>query len=288
MKYSVTSYSFSSLVNAGKYTEPELIKLAGDLGFDGIEFAELHPENGENKLSYANRLRQEAKRVGIPIVAYCVGADLLNDTENEIERLKGEVDVAAALGAPVLRHDATGGYKKETRRQRGFAEALPTLKYAYNAVTDYAKTKGVRTCIENHGFFAQDAERVMAIIGGVADENFGALIDVGNFLCADADPGKAVGLLAPYAFHVHVKDFHVKKGTDLVPDEGFFMTRGGNYLRGAIIGHGEVPVVQCLRLLKNAGYDGYYTVEFEGMEDAVTGVKAGLSFLKKAARALEF
>ena len=281
MKYSVSSYSYSQLTSSGEYTEKQLIGLAKEMGFDGIEFAEIHAPEGADKLAYAEELRAEAEKQEIAIVAYCIGANLLGDTDAEIERLKGEVDVAAALGVPVMRHDATGGYDKETRSQRGFHNALPTIVRGYREVTEYAKTKGVRTCIENHGFFCQDSCRIEAIINGVADDNFGALVDIGNFMCADEDPAVAVGNVAPYAFHVHAKDFHFKKGTEFVPGEGFFMTRGGNYLRGAIIGHGAVPVQQCLRLLKKAGYDGYVTVEFEGVENAKTGVSWGLNTLKR-------
>ena len=281
MKYSVSSYSYSQLTSSGQYTEKELIGLAKEMGFDGIEFAGICVPEGMDKLSYAASLKKEAEKHEIAIVAYCIGADLLNDTDNEIERLKGEVDVAAALGVPVMRHDATGGYHKETRSQRGFTNALPQIVKGYKAVTEYAKTKGIRTCIENHGFFCQDSSRIEAIINGVADDNFGALVDIGNFLCADEDPAVAVGNVAPYAFHVHAKDFHVKKGTEFVPAEGFFMSRGGNFLRGAIIGHGEVPVIQCLRILKNAGYNGYITVEFEGAEEAKKGVAWGLSTLRR-------
>ena len=54
-----------------------------------------------------------------------------------------------------------------------------------------------------------------------------------------------------------------------------------NYLRGTIIGHGDVPVVQCLRALKGAGYDGYLAIEFEGMEDCMMGIQIGLNNLKK-------
>ncbi len=180
-----------------------------------------------------------------------------------------------------MRHDATGGYDRSTRGQRGFSNALPVIVRGYKAVTEFAKTKGVKTCIENHGFFCQDSARIEAIINGVADDNFGALVDIGNFLCADEDPAKAVGNVAPYAFHVHAKDFHLKKGTEFVPGEGFFMTRGGDFLRGAIIGHGVVPVQQCLKILKNAGYNGYVTVEFEGVEAARTGVSWGLNTLKR-------
>ena len=281
MKYSVSSYSYSQLTSSGEYTEMQLIRLAKEMGFDGIEFAGLNVPEGKDKAEYAAELKKEADKNEIEIVAYCIGADLLNEPEKEIERLKGEVDIAEILGVKVMRHDASWGYRSETRSQRGFNNALPVLVNGYKAVTEYAKTKGIRTCIENHGFFCQDSCRVEAIINGVADDNFGALVDIGNFMCADEDPAKAVGNIAPYAFHVHAKDFHFKKGTDFIPSSGFFMTRGGNYLRGAVIGHGDVPVVQCLKILKNAGYDGYITVEFEGMENAKNGVKWGLETLKR-------
>ncbi len=281
MKYSVSSYSYSGLIRSGRKTEFELIALAAEMGFGAIEFAEINPPAGMAKIAYAQALHNEAKRVGIDIAAYCIGADLLNNTAAEIKRLQGETEIAAALGAPVMRHDATGGYNRDTRSQRGFLNALPVIAEGYGAVTREAKKQGVKTCIENHGFFCQDSSRILAIINTVADDNFGALVDIGNFLCADEDPAVAVGNAAPYAFHVHCKDFHFKKGTEFVPPDGFFMTRGGNFLRGAIIGHGIVPVEQCLRILKRAGYDGWFTVEFEGMEDPVTGVACGLNALKK-------
>lgn len=280
MKYSVSSYSFSQLISAGVKTEAELIPLAKEMGFDGIEFAEIHTPEWLSKAEYAAFLKSEAEKHDIAIVAYCIGSDLLKG-ESEIERLKGEVDICEALGSPLMRHDASWGYEKETRSNRGFNNALPVIADAYRKVTEYAKTKGIRTAIENHGFFCQDSDRVEAIINSVHDDNFGALLDIGNFMCADEDPVKAVGNIAPYAFHVHAKDFHFKPGTGFVPSNGFFMTRGGNYLRGAIIGHGDVPVLQCLRVIKNAGYNGYITVEFEGMEDCLKGIKSGLNTLKR-------
>ena len=280
MKYSVSSYSYAGLTNSGRKTEAELIPLAAEMGFDAIEFAGINPPEGTDKAEYAAFLHAEADKAGIAVAAYCIGADLLNGGDAEIERLKREVDIAALLGVPVMRHDAAWGYDAEKRCQQGFNNALPVIVRGCRAVTEYAAEKGIRTCIENHGYFCQDSARVEAIINGVAHENFGALVDIGNFMCADEDPAVAVGNVAPYAFHVHCKDFHYKKGTELVPPDGFFGTRGGNWLRGAIIGHGVVPVAQCLRILKKAGYNGYYTVEFEGMEDPVTGVRCGLNTLK--------
>lgn len=281
MKFSVSSYSYSQLTGSGVCAEKDLIALAKEQGFEGIEFAEIHPPAGMEKKEYAQLLSKEAHAQGMQIVAYCIGADLLGGGAAEIARLKGEAEIAAALGARVMRHDASGGYQKENRGQRGFLNALPVIAAGYKEVTAYAKTLGVCTCIENHGYFCQDSARVEAIINTVADENFGALVDIGNFLCADEDPAVAVGNMAPYAFHVHCKDFHKKSGNEFLPPDGFFRTRGGNYLRGAIVGHGVVPVLQCVRILKEAGYDDWFTVEFEGMEDAKKGVAAGLATLKK-------
>jgi sugar phosphate isomerase/epimerase len=97
---------------------------------------------------------------------------------------------------------------------------------------------------------------------------------MGNFLCVDEDPIHAVSRVAPYAFHVHAKDFRynsLNKG---------IMTRGANYISGTVIGEGVVPVRQCLAILKKAGYDGFCSIEYEGSEDCIAGIAKGIENLK--------
>lgn len=292
MKFAVSSYSLSSLVNKGKATEKELIAIAKELGFEGIEFAEIHTPEGMEKIAYAKELRAECERVGIEPVQYSVGADFIygsdGDLSKEISRLEKEVDVAEALGVKGMRHDATGGYRGDDKKYNGFEQALPRIVEGYKAVTLYAQKKGIRTMIENHGYFCQDSDRVERIITGVNHKNFGALIDIGNFLCADEDPVKAVSRLAPFASYVHTKDFHIKSGSELAPCDCFFKTRGGNYLRGAVLGHGNVPVLQTLSIIKDSGYEGYITLEFEGCEEAEDACKWGLNTLKKVCDLLDW
>lgn len=285
MKFSVSSYSFQRLLNSGKYTQLDLIGVAKEMGFDGIEFIDLMPTDGMSDLEYAAVLRDAAQKAGIEIVAYTIGADFLGEKgwEAEAQRLFGQVDVAEALGAKLMRHDATGGFKGEDAKYKSFDSALPILANGCRMVTEYAVQKGIATMVENHGYFCQDSVRVEKLVNEVANPNFGLLVDMGNFMCADDEPAKAVGTVAKYAKHVHAKDFHKKSGNGPDPGDGFFRTRGGDYLRGAVVGHGDVPVYQCVQTLKRSGYDGYVTIEFEGVEDNEWAIKTGLENLKKYA-----
>lgn len=285
MKIGVSSYSFSRLVHSGAMKQIEVIAKAKEMGFDVIEFSTIAVPPGKTLAGFAKELRDEAARVGIEIANYTIGADFLKgsggDLQAEITRVKGEVDIAKILGVTGMRHDASGGWPADHKGAKTFEAALPRLSQGCRAVTEYAASQGIRTMVENHGFFCQDSLRVEQLVTAVNHPNFGILIDMGNFLCADDEPTRAVGRLMPYAFHCHAKDFHVKSGNESSPGNGWFMSRSGNYLRGAIIGHGNVPVVQCLRAMKRAGYDGVLSIEFEGMEDVLTGIQIGHDNLRR-------
>lgn len=281
MKFSVSSYSFGWYGNEEKLGYLGVIDKAAEMGFEGIEFVEGY---WQNTTDGAKQIKERCAEKGLETVAFAVGADFLNGSggniKDEIKRVQNLVDVAAEVGFKALRHDVIYGvYGK--KYQRGFDDVLPVIAEGCREVTKYAEQKGIKTMTENHGFFSQDANRVEKLINAVAHPNFGALVDIGNFMCADEYPPISVGILAPYAFHVHAKDFHFKKGTEVKPGTGWFCSRGGNYLRGAIIGHGDAGVYQSIHVLKRSKYDGFMSIEFEGMEDNLYGIQIGLENLKR-------
>lgn len=283
MKIGVSSYSFQQLINSGEETQLSIMKKAKEMGFDGIEFIDLSPVDGISEKEYAEMIKEESEKLSFPVISYTISANLLSDSglDAEVERICRKVDIAKILGVKCMRHDAAWSVPDSIKKQAGFEQVLPTLIEGCKKVTEYAKDKGIVTMIENHGFFCQDSERVEKIITGVADENFGVLLDVGNFSCVDENSACATGRLAPYIKHIHAKDFHIKSGNGHNPGKGFFKSRGGNYLRGSIIGHGDIPVMQCLQIAKNSGYDGYVSVEFEGLEKCLDGIEIGFENLKK-------
>lgn len=288
MKIGVSSYSYQQLINAKKETQLSIMKLAKEAGFDGIEFIDLDAPEGMSETDYASLIREESEKLSLPVIAYTIGANLLGERslDDEVERVCKKVDIAQILGATKLRHDAAWSVPESIKTYAGFEQVLPVLTDGCRKITEYAQSKGITTMIENHGFFCQDSDRVERIITGTASSNFGALIDIGNFCCADENSAVAVGKLARYAKHVHAKDFHIKNGNSFNPGEGFFRSRGGNYLRGSIIGHGDIPVFQCLSILKANGYDGFVSVEFEGLEDCEKGIKIGYNNLNEIMKRL--
>lgn len=281
MKIGVSSYSFTKYISATGKDIFAVIDKAKEMGFEGIEFTglESYAKEGEDLILLAEKIKEHCKNAGLEIINYAIGADFLAEKiDEEMAKVKKSVDIAAALGSPCMRHDVCYSLPKE--HLYTWHTALKVMAPRIREITEYAKEKGVKTCTENHGYIFQAPERVEALIREVNHENYGWLCDMGNFLCADADPVHAVAIAAPYTFHVHAKDFLLKSG-DVDCPKGFFTTLGGNHIRGTAVGHGVVPVKNCITALKRVGYDGYVSIEFEGMEDNIPALEAGLDFLKK-------
>lgn len=279
MKISVTSYSFQQYLNAGKIDHLGMIDKAHEIGIEGIEFTPLPGETFEERSALAKKLCERAKAVGMPIVSYTVNADLYKGSDEanaaEVARLKEQLDIAAILGAPTMRHDVCWSVPK-TGAVRSFDAMLPTLAKSAREITEYAATLGIRTCSENHGLVAQDSDRMERLFNAVGHENYGLLVDIGNFVCVDEDNVTAVSRVAPYAIHVHAKDFYLSREKK----EGWGVSRGCNYWQGAAVGDGDVDVKKCIEVLKKAGYDGYVSIEYEGKDDCIDGIRRGYEYLK--------
>lgn len=281
MYTSVSSYSFSGYIRTGKMSQFDTVAKAAELGFSAMEFIDLDTPAGTSEESFAAKIADEAKRCNIKITAYTVSACMIKNTSAEtaaeIERVKRKIDVAKILGAPLLRHDAYFAQNK----YRSFELSLPELAENIRAVAEYAESQEIKTTVENHGQICQDSGRMEKLFNAVNHRNFGLLVDIGNFMCVDEAPHTAVSRLAPYAFHVHAKDF-VKYEYGRGPENGYIKTRGMSKLVPTVCGTGDVPLEKCLAILKNAGYDGCVSIEYEGSSDCIAAIAEGHENLKKA------
>ncbi|MNO36057.1 Inosose dehydratase [compost metagenome] len=280
MKLGVSSYSLYQAMQEGSMSILDVVEWIADNGGEHIEIVPLGFDF-TSQPELIHKLKEKAYQIGIDISNYAVGANFATDSkeayEKEIGRVKGEVDIAHQLGASLMRHDVAS--RPDTSIIH-FNRDLASLANACRAVADYASQYQITTSVENHGFYIQASDRVLTLLDTVSRPNFKTTLDVGNFVCVDENPIIAVQKNISHASIVHIKDFYIRQA-GYNPGEGWFKSTGGNYLRGAIAGHGDLPLWDILRTIKNSGYGGYLSIEFEGLEDCRTGTRIALDNVRR-------
>ncbi|HEY4552722.1 MAG TPA: sugar phosphate isomerase/epimerase family protein [Bacillaceae bacterium] len=276
MKLGVSSYSLYKAMDKKEMNIFEVMDWVKEIGGSHFEVVPLGFDLTE-KQELADDIRSHALKLGLELSNYAIGASFVDLTEealeNEIERVKLHVRIADRLGIRLMRHDIAPRAKEEADIAR-YYDDLPILVNACREIADYASQYGITTSIENHGYHVQESDRVKLLVHLVDRDNFKTTLDVGNFLCADENPLTAVANNIGIASMVHLKDFYYRpEGQN--PGEGWFGTKYGNHLRGAITGQGDLDMYGILRIIKNFGYKGYISIEFEGVEDCIYGTKAG-------------
>ena len=160
----------------------------------------------------------------------------------EIARVKGRV------GSPPLRLQADATTPRPAIRTirssaAAFDAVLPILTKAYREVTEYAEQKGrKRPALRTTASLRRDAERVEKLINAVGIRT-SARWSISATSPARTRTRPARSALWRRMPSIRMRsDFHKKNGSLDNPGEGWFQSRARNYLRGSIIGHGDVPV----------------------------------------------
>ncbi|WP_419890669.1 sugar phosphate isomerase/epimerase family protein [Paenibacillus xylanexedens] len=283
MKVGLSTYSLQQALDRKELTVPDAIRWIADQGGEHVEIVPMGFSLIDNP-ELIDEIKAVAKEVGIDISNYAIGANFAvqedaEALEQEIQNVMRHVDVADALGVKLMRHDVAFRPAPEGTVAQ-FEIDLPVLVKACQRIADYAADFGITTSVENHGYYVQSSERIQRLLHETARSNFKTTLDVGNFLCVDEDPVSAVKNNIPYASIVHAKDFYWRPSYRN-PGEGWFQTSHGNYLRGAIVGHGDIDMPEVFRVLKQSDYDGYISVEFEGMEDCKTASRIAMDNVRR-------
>jgi sugar phosphate isomerase/epimerase len=292
MKIGFSSYCFAEKMMSGEMSVSEVMDWVGASGADHLELAVVGLTNQSSEVNWnldddpdlLGTITAAASKAGVELSGMCIPASFLEsdtgDVRGQIERAKHHVELADKLGVRFVRHDVTKwGHKDE-----GIADveaSLPALIEASKEIAQYAAKYGITTSVENHGFFVNASERVRRLVHAVDEPNFKTTLDVGNFLCVDEDPLIAVRNNLPYASFVHFKDFYIRPHS-LDPGDGWLETSGGNFILGSIFGFGDMDTRGIAKEVVDFGYDGYISLEFEGLEDALLGATRGLANIRSA------
>jgi sugar phosphate isomerase/epimerase len=238
--------AFSTLGCPG-WTWEEIYVTAKDLGLDGIEIrgieAEIYapdikpfrPENIDKTISKLKRLNLE-----IPMLtsASCM-FDVINQKE-AISEAEAYIDLAHKIGTPFIRvlGDKNGAPGKKINYEH--------VKNTYRVICEYASGKGVMPLIETNGVFA-DSKLMARFIKEVGHPNAGILWDIHHpYRYFGESPETTISYLDGHIKYLHIKDSVMKDGLT----------------EYRMLGYGDVPVLDCLKHLKNTNFKGYVSLEW--------------------------
>ncbi len=224
-------------------------RVAAACGCDGVEVTDRPPHLEPGASLDAVRDAGAAVRdAGIEVVAY--GSYLGRMGARTPEHARREVEVAAALGTPLLRVWAE---PDNGAPDAGFGDVVSLLM----ATCDAAAERGVEVVVERHvGSFADTPERIDRLFAAVARPNLALNYQVLDFLPPDAvsaQPDDA-RRLAPRARYLHLKNYRAN------PDPAGPLAPGGS-LAGGVLDYRPI-----LAAVLESGYAGPMTLEFLSWE----------------------
>ena len=239
--------AFSTL-GCPNWTWQRILTEAQRMGYNGIELRFIADQRDllqtpELQKPVLPATKQQLKEANLEVSCIDTSVQLVQTDPAMLDAGKKHIDLAADLGAPFVRVFG-GQIPKEKSREA----ALETAAKNFFALADYASGRKVRVLVETHDDFSA-SESVAHLIERANHPNTGVLWDIHHpYRLHGETPAQAFAAIGEHVRYVHVKD-----SKDL----------GGGKFRYVLVGEGDVPVAQCLNLLKTAGYDGWIALEWE-------------------------
>lgn len=259
LKTSLNAYSFNAFLTNGTMTISDLLDFCADAGFEGIDitgyYFKGYPRVPPDE--YLFQIKRKAIKLGIEISGTGVRNDFtIGDKikrEQEVALVKNWIEVAAKIGAPVIRIFA-GNQKNEGIPKD---QVIEWMLQDFRTCADYGKRHGVIIGLQNHNDFIQTAAGVNNIIETINSEWFGLILDTGSYRVDDAYEEIARSVKHSVSWQVKEKIF----------------------IKGA---EQEIDMDKLMAIIKSSGYKGYLPIETLGEGDPKIKVPVLLAKLKKA------
>ena len=250
------AYSYRSYLTHHKMSMEEFIRKGVELGVDGVDMTGYWFESDQP--AYMASLRHLAFKNGVEFSGAATGASAVqadpHDRADVLDKIKKWVDVTESLGAPHLRVFA-GKLPSGATLDQGISWTVEVMKPA----ADYAGEKGITLGIEDHDGITQTADVCLEIVHQVNSPFFGINLDITHFKpSAKADGYTQIEATIPFATHTHIRE---------VFDDGQ-----------------PIDLDRVWQMFAKGGYKGYMSAEYEGKEDAMTGVPKLIEKIKTLCR----
>jgi L-ribulose-5-phosphate 3-epimerase len=271
VRIAVSTYSYWHF-RGERYRVERVIEDAARLGFDGVEV--LHRQMEDESPAYVAQLKQTAFRHGMPLVMLSIHQDFVDPDpakrQQDVDHTIHCLELAARLGIPCIRLNSgrwnTIASFDDLMKVKGNEppiaghtdkDALQWVVAAIQACLPAAERLGVMMALENHWGLTTSVETLLAIHKAVGSPWLGINLDTGNY---PGDPYSGIATLAPHASIVQAKTYF----------------GGGEWYTL------DLDYVRIARILREAGFAGWISLEMEGKEPPETAVPKSLDLLRRA------
>lgn len=253
---------------------------AKEMGFEGLEYvSQLYRDvmNASDKKGAMKKFislsNSKAEEHGVENLLIMIDGEGDLAVPNKKERLtaienhKQWVEAAAEMNCHSIRINLFGEKSEEAWKDQA-GEAMRKLG-------EFAQGHNINVIVENHGYLSSNAQLVMEMLAEVNLDNCGTLPDFGNF-CLEREKGKRWEADC-------IKEYDRYKGVEELMSKAFAVS-AKSYDFDAQGNETTIDYGKMLSLVKNAGYNGYIGVEYEGSRlSEIDGILATKNLLLNAA-----
>lgn len=269
----VSTYSFWQF-RGERLGIPACLDKAAALGFDGVEI--LHVQMQDESNAALQKIKRQAHSLGLALMGLSTHQGFVSPDPDlrrtNVQKTLYQIDLAYRLGIPTMRINTGrwGTIKSfdDFMAQKGIEPALEghTEEEAFGWVIDSiekllprAEECGVVLGLENHWGLGRTAEGVLRIVEAIKSPWLAMTLDTGNFL-------------------EHSYEQMERMATATIP---IALVQAKTYFGGGRWYALDLDYAKIASILRQDGYRGWISLEFEGNEDAATGVPKSLEMLRK-------
>ena len=254
LKLSLAQWSLHRALGAGQLKAIDFPRTAlSAYGIQAVEYVNQFYMEYANDLTFWKDLRRETDDLGVTNVLIMVDNEgLLGDPDagkrqEAVDNHMKWVEAAYELGCHAIRVNAFGRGTREQLREN--------LSDGLGRLAEKATPYEINVLVENHGLHSSDGRFMADLIRGVGHPGLGTLPDFGNWClavewgstqggtCSDNyGPENGLADFLPLAMGVSAKSYD-------------FDAAGNETL---------LPYQALLQQVKDAGYQGYIGIEYEG------------------------
>lgn len=268
MKLSVSAWCLQEKLFNKEITLYDFINYCHENGVKYVELLDCFLDGVED----IDKINELLHKLDMEVSAYSISNDFVLEDGDErkvqTDYLRESMNTALKLGTRLLR--VFSGSQKEGI---SFESAVDWIVECFQEVAPEAEEKGITMTLENHGSLAGKSSQVMGIIDRVGSKALRSNADVGNFMLVNEDSFDAVRNLKDIIGYIHLKDLKKINEKNLmnINETELYTALDGSIYQGTVLGKGDVPIAEIIQFLKEYGYQGYLSIEYEGPDDPAVG-----------------